>query len=95
MQLLKYSPRTGKPGDNLLAEKVHGLQPFVVIPADVEGHGYYPQQREIRRNGFHCAITVLDGETKASRLTPKLTVFESLRLEVKLDVDRQKGKRVP
>ncbi len=95
VQLLKYSPRTGKPGDNLLAEKVHGLQPFVVIPADVEGHGYYPQRREIRRNGFHCVITVLGGETKASRVTPNLVVFESLRVEIELDVDQQKRGPTP
>jgi hypothetical protein len=95
VDLLRYSPRTGKHGDNLLAEKVKGLQPFVVIPADVEGHGYYPRQREIRRNGFRCVITVLGGETKASRVTPNLTVFESLRLEIELDVDHQEGSATP
>ncbi len=97
VELLKYFARTGKPGQNLLAPSGnwHGLQPFGIVTADVEGKGAYPQQREIRRNGFRCVITVLGGQTKPSRVTPNLTVFESLRLEIELDVDQQKGKRTP
>lgn len=89
VELLRYSARTGKPWPNLLAPSGnwHGLQPFGIVPADVEGKGAYPKRREIRRNGFRCVITVLGGKTKPSRVTPKLTVFESLRLEIELDVD--------
>ena len=97
VELLKYSARTGKPGENLLAPSGnwHGLQPFGIVPADVEGKGAYPQQRDIRRNGFHCVITVLGGQTKPSRVTPNLTVFESLRLEIELDVDQPKQSATP
>jgi hypothetical protein len=97
VELLSFSDRTGNPERNLLAPKGnwHGLQPFMVLPRDIDGHGYYPARREIRQEGFHCVITVLGGETKPSRVTPNLVVFESLRLEVELDVDQPKRGPTP
>jgi hypothetical protein len=97
VELLKFDVETGKPGDNLLEPKEGsiGLQPFGIIPADAEGHGYYPRRREISRSGFRCVIDVLGGTTKPSRAVSTLTVFESLRLEIELGVDQQKGDRIP
>ena len=92
VELVKFSDQTGNPGPNLLAPKGnwHGWQSFMIRPTDLG-----ESRRDIRRNGFRCTITVLGSETKSSRATPKLTVFESLRLQIELAVDQQKGKPAP
>lgn len=76
-----------KGGRNLLAptRNWHGLQPFHVLPDDVEGSGFGPR-RVIKRPEFRCTIEILEEVTKPSRVMAGMRVFESLKLAVEVEL---------
>jgi hypothetical protein len=80
--------KTGRDGRNLLAPagNWHGLQPFDVLPGDIEGAGVYPGRRVIERGEFTCTIEVLGGAARPSRVTPGARIFDSLTLAVEIDL---------
>jgi hypothetical protein len=82
-----------KPGvvaGNLLEPKGnwHGLQPFMVVPRDVQERRWRSQV--ITVTGLRCSIEVLDGEIRPSAERDGEMFFVSLRLAIEITQQTQR-----